>query len=95
MVMGSGEKSGQAFRFLLQEPHGSWWKHEMCGITSPAPLWLVHQQASVPGTCPFGSLCFEDSLQLSQLGLKPSNGQLGGTVALRALGRPTPWDPGG
>ena len=95
MVMGSGEKSGQAFRFLVQEPHGSWWKHEMCGITSPAPLWLVHQQASVPGTCPFGSLCFEYSLQLSQLGLKPSNGQLGGTVALCALGRPTPWDPGG
>lgn len=44
--------------------------------------------AGVPGNCTFDSLCWEDSLHLAQLGLKPSNDQLGEICASERPGMP-------
>ena len=54
-------------------------------------LCLSPQPAGTHGTCIFGSLCWEDALHLAQLGFAASNGQLGETWPLSAVGLPTPY----
>ena len=60
------------------------WTQLICSSVS------VPQAVGTHGTCIFGFLCWEDALHLAQLGFTASNGKLGETWPLSALGLPTP-----